>query len=46
MIFMVEQLGRPTDKDIDLARRLLPGYVAAEAERIGCGPEKVTSPSV
>ncbi|MFB7528759.1 hypothetical protein ACFC0C_11005 [Streptomyces sp. NPDC056178] len=46
VIFMVEQLGRPTDKDIDLTRRLLPGYVAAEAERIGCGPEKVTSPSV
>ncbi|MEU6015864.1 hypothetical protein ABZ826_17930 [Streptomyces sp. NPDC047515] len=45
VIFMVEQLEQPTDEGFDLTRELLPGYVAAEAERIGCGPEKVTPPS-
>ncbi|MFE4330926.1 hypothetical protein ACFRQM_16265 [Streptomyces sp. NPDC056831] len=45
VIFMVEQLDKPTDEGFDLTRELLPGYVAAEAERIGCGPEKVTLPN-
>ncbi|MFJ9681375.1 hypothetical protein ACIRP2_25460 [Streptomyces sp. NPDC101194] len=45
VIFMVEQLEQPTGEGFDLTRELLPGYVAAEAERIGCGPEKVTLPS-
>ncbi|MFG2625878.1 hypothetical protein [Streptomyces sp. NPDC048473] len=45
VIFMVEQLDQPTDEGFDLTRHLLPGYVAAEAERIGCGPEKVTLPN-
>ncbi|MFJ1545593.1 hypothetical protein [Streptomyces sp. NPDC088246] len=45
VIFMVQQLDQPTDKGVDLTRELLPGYVAAEAERIGCGPEKVTLPN-
>ncbi|MFJ1612499.1 MULTISPECIES: hypothetical protein [unclassified Streptomyces] len=44
VIFMVEQLDQPSGVGFDLTRELLPGYVAAEAERIGCGPEKVTLP--
>ncbi|SCF58456.1 hypothetical protein [Streptomyces sp. Ncost-T10-10d] len=45
VIFMVDQLDKPTDEGVDLTRELLPGYVAVEAERIGCGPEKVTLPN-
>ncbi|WLQ44024.1 hypothetical protein P8A22_31375 [Streptomyces laculatispora] len=44
VVFVVEQL-RQTDKGgFALTADLLPGYVAAEAERIGCGPQKVTLP--
>ncbi|KUH39064.1 MULTISPECIES: hypothetical protein [Streptomyces] len=42
VIFLIEQKDRPSDGVFDLTRTLLPAYVAAEAERIGCGPEKVT----
>ncbi|MFF1911150.1 hypothetical protein ACFVYE_05745 [Streptomyces sp. NPDC058239] len=45
VIFMVEQLDQPTDEGFDLTGELLPGYVSAEAERIGCAPEKVTLPN-
>ncbi|MEU2671834.1 hypothetical protein ABZ622_23795 [Streptomyces sp. NPDC007164] len=44
VVFMVEQLEPVADGDFGLTRALLPGYVAAEAERIGCGPLKVTLP--
>ncbi|MFH8517318.1 hypothetical protein ACH4CE_19945 [Streptomyces gelaticus] len=44
VVFMVEQLDHTEHSAAGLARELLPGYVAAEAERIGCGPEKVTLP--
>lgn len=44
VVFMVEQFERTDDGGFGLTRELLPGYVAAEAERIGCGPEKVTLP--
>ncbi|MET9660784.1 hypothetical protein [Streptomyces sp. NPDC006510] len=44
VVFVVEQLDRTEHAASGLARELLPGYVAAEAERIGCGPEKVTLP--
>ncbi|MFD0628080.1 hypothetical protein ACFQ2K_41055 [Streptomyces sanglieri] len=44
VVFMVEQLEPMADRDFGLTRALLPGYVAAEAERIGCGPLKVTLP--
>ncbi|MFD5325416.1 hypothetical protein [Streptomyces sp. NPDC127092] len=41
VLFMVEQ-DRPLYDDAGrLTRELLPAYVAAEAERIGCGPEKL-----
>ncbi|MFC9033298.1 hypothetical protein [Streptomyces arboris] len=43
VVFMVEQL-KGTEAGYPYTRDLLPGYVAAEAERIGCGPEKVTLP--
>ncbi|MFE0647402.1 hypothetical protein ACFVZH_02265 [Streptomyces sp. NPDC059534] len=42
VVFLVEQQRAIDDKAFDLTRQLLPGYVAAEAERIGCGPEKLT----
>ncbi|UUS35103.1 MULTISPECIES: hypothetical protein [Streptomyces] len=41
VVFMVEQRSSLGDGRFDLTRALLPPYVAAEAERIGCGPEKV-----
>ncbi|MCT2543766.1 hypothetical protein [Streptomyces atratus] len=44
VVFMVEQLEPVADGDFGLTRALLPGCVAAEAERIGCGPLKVTLP--
>ncbi|MCX4733075.1 hypothetical protein [Streptomyces sp. NBC_01363] len=44
VVFVVEQLDHTEHSVAGLARELLPGYVAAEAERIGCGPEKVTLP--
>lgn len=44
VVFMVEQLEPVADGDFGLTRALLPGYVAAEAKRIGCGPLKVTLP--
>ncbi|WP_107424341.1 hypothetical protein [Kitasatospora albolonga] len=43
VVFMVEQL-KSADSRYRYTRDLLPAYVAAEAERIGCGPEKVTLP--
>ncbi|MCX4848995.1 hypothetical protein [Streptomyces sp. NBC_00893] len=44
VVFMVEQLEPVAGGDFGLTRALLPGYVSAEAERIGCGPQKVTLP--
>ncbi|MFG3528417.1 hypothetical protein ACGF8B_16945 [Streptomyces sp. NPDC047917] len=44
VVFMVEQLEPVADGDFGLTRALLPGYVSAEAERIGCGPLEVTLP--
>ncbi|WP_406448540.1 hypothetical protein OG782_07100 [Streptomyces sp. NBC_00876] len=44
VVFVVEQLGQTDSGGFDLARDLLPGYAAAEADRIGCGPLKVTYP--
>ncbi|MGW1428209.1 hypothetical protein ACWD6K_06285 [Streptomyces sp. NPDC002431] len=44
VVFVVDQLDRIEHASADLAGRLLPGYVAAEAERIGCGPERVAEP--
>ncbi|MFG2599784.1 hypothetical protein [Streptomyces sp. NPDC048462] len=45
VVFLVEQL-RQTDRGrFTLTGELLPGYVAAEAERIGCGPQKLTLPA-
>ncbi|MEE1771201.1 hypothetical protein PUR34_24445 [Streptomyces sp. JV185] len=44
VVFVVEQLDRTEHSAAGLARELLPGYVAAEAERVGCGPERVTLP--
>ncbi|MFF9847656.1 hypothetical protein [Streptomyces litmocidini] len=41
VVFLVEQKRAIDDQTFDLTRRMLPGYVAAEAERIGCGPEKL-----
>ncbi|MFI0925486.1 hypothetical protein ACH4TP_16360 [Streptomyces sp. NPDC021012] len=41
VVFLVEQKRAIDDVAFDLTRSLLPAYVAAEAERIGCGPEKV-----
>ncbi|WP_406057904.1 hypothetical protein OG462_14790 [Streptomyces sp. NBC_01077] len=41
VVFLVEQKRALDDGTFDLTRALLPGYVAAEAERIGCGPEKL-----
>ncbi|MFE2290660.1 hypothetical protein [Streptomyces sp. NPDC059452] len=43
VVFMVEQL-KGMESGYPYTRDLLPAYVAAEAERIGCGPEKVTLP--
>ncbi|WP_406098461.1 hypothetical protein [Streptomyces sp. NBC_01013] len=44
VVFVVEQLRGTGDGDFTLARDLLPDYAAAEAERIGCGPLKLTFP--
>ncbi|WP_052499057.1 hypothetical protein [Streptomyces vietnamensis] len=41
VVFLVEQKRAIDDVAFDLTRSLLPAYVAAETERIGCGPEKV-----
>ncbi|TRV75361.1 hypothetical protein FKN01_22075 [Streptomyces sp. 130] len=45
VMFVLEQL-RPAGKGsrFTFTRDLLPAYVAAEAERIGCGPQKLTFP--
>ncbi|MCZ0979458.1 hypothetical protein O1L60_11250 [Streptomyces diastatochromogenes] len=40
-VFLVEQKRAIDDVAFDLTRSLLPAYVAAEAERIGCGPERL-----
>ena len=45
VLFMVEQDRPLYDDATRLTRELLPAYVAAEAERIGCGPEKVEADS-
>ncbi|MFF2008747.1 hypothetical protein ACFVWY_06670 [Streptomyces sp. NPDC058195] len=44
VVFVVDQLDRIERAPSGLAGALLPGYVAAEAERIGCGPERVAAP--
>ncbi|NEC63274.1 hypothetical protein G3I41_01245 [Streptomyces sp. SID9727] len=46
VMFVLEQL-RPTSEGVrfTFTRDLLPAYVAAEAERIGCGPQKLTFPA-
>ncbi|MFD7426600.1 hypothetical protein ACFV6Z_06015 [Streptomyces sp. NPDC059818] len=44
VVFVVEQLSQTDKGAFGLTDELLPGYVAAEAERIGCGTEKVTPP--
>lgn len=44
VVFVVEQLRRTGEGDFTLTRDLLPGYAAAEAERIGCGPLELTFP--
>ncbi|MEU8625393.1 hypothetical protein [Streptomyces sp. NPDC048669] len=44
VVFVVEQLAQTDKGDFALTGDLLPGYVAAEAERVGCGAEKVTFP--
>ncbi|MFF0478599.1 hypothetical protein [Streptomyces sp. NPDC004284] len=41
VVFLVEQKRAIDDVAFDLTRSLLPAYVAAEAERIGCGPERL-----
>lgn len=46
VVFVVELTPRTDPKGPDLTRALLPGCVAAEAERIGCGPERLTLPPV
>ncbi|WP_328899417.1 hypothetical protein OHR86_05055 [Streptomyces sp. NBC_00441] len=46
VMFVLEQL-RPAGRGnrFSFTRDLLPAYAAAEAERIGCGPQKVTFPA-
>ncbi|MFE2940317.1 hypothetical protein ACFXKG_14835 [Streptomyces sp. NPDC059255] len=44
VVFMVEQRDDVESGGHRLTRDLMAGYVAAEAERVGCGPEKVTLP--
>ncbi|WP_329617207.1 hypothetical protein OG244_32915 [Streptomyces brevispora] len=44
VVFVVEQLRQTGKGGFTLTDDLLPGYVAAEAERIGCGPQKLTLP--
>ncbi|MEV0786150.1 hypothetical protein AB0I52_24980 [Streptomyces sp. NPDC050423] len=44
VVFVVEQLRQTGKGDFALTGDLLPGYVTAEAGRIGCGAEKVTLP--
>ncbi|MFB6896892.1 hypothetical protein [Streptomyces hydrogenans] len=41
VIFLVEQSDNVQGHPYDLTAALLPGYVAAEAERIGCGPLRI-----
>ncbi|MFE5593471.1 hypothetical protein [Streptomyces sp. NPDC056549] len=41
VVFLVEQKRAIDDVAFDLTRVMLPAYVEAEAERIGCGPEKL-----
>ncbi|MFJ8127376.1 hypothetical protein [Streptomyces hydrogenans] len=41
VVFLVEQSDNVQDHPYDLTAALLPGYVAAEAERIGCGPLRI-----
>ncbi|WP_345513514.1 hypothetical protein [Streptomyces yanii] len=40
VVFVVELTLRTDPKGPDLTRALPPGHVAAEAERIGCGPRR------
>lgn len=44
VVFVVEQLRETGRGSSTLTRDLLPGYASAEAERIGCGPLKLTLP--
>jgi hypothetical protein len=44
VIFIVQQIGFPSSDSDAVTRGLLPGYVAAEAERIGCDPLEVDLP--
>ncbi|THA67613.1 hypothetical protein E6P78_15065 [Streptomyces sp. A0958] len=44
VVFVVEQLRPTRETGFTLTRDLLPDYAAAEAERIGCGPLKLTFP--
>ncbi|MFD0025156.1 hypothetical protein [Streptomyces sp. NPDC058382] len=44
VMFVVEQLRQTRNAGFTLTADLLPAYVAAETERIGCGPLKVTLP--
>ncbi|AYV26403.1 hypothetical protein ACIBTP_40655 [Streptomyces avidinii] len=44
VIFMLEQKDRIGKTDFAFLRTLLPAYIEAESERIGCGTEKVTMP--
>ncbi|MEU3608575.1 hypothetical protein AB0E83_24495 [Streptomyces sp. NPDC035033] len=41
VVFLVEQIRNVDGHPYDLTAALLPGYVAAEAERIGCGPLRI-----
>lgn len=44
VVFVAEQLRQTGEGDFTLTRDLLPDYAAAEADRIGCGPLKLTFP--
>ncbi|MEV7086818.1 hypothetical protein AB0O07_13110 [Streptomyces sp. NPDC093085] len=44
VVFLVDRYDALSAGDHPLPRDLIAGYVATEAERIGCGPEKVTLP--
>ncbi|GGR15318.1 hypothetical protein [Streptomyces roseolus] len=41
VLFMVEQSDNVQGHPYDLTAALLPGYAAAEAERLGCGPLRI-----
>ncbi|MEU6759381.1 hypothetical protein [Streptomyces sp. NPDC046685] len=44
VIFMLEQKDRVGKTDFALLRTLMPAYIEAESERVGCGHETVTLP--